>query len=60
MDDSTHARGQWLREEWPEAKEPGGLPSLSNAERAFWRRAVEIERARQGRVRPVPFPFQQG
>jgi hypothetical protein len=35
------------------------LPPLSNDERDFWRRAVAAERARQGRVRPVPFPFQK-
>jgi hypothetical protein len=35
------------------------LPPLSNDEREFWRRAVAVERARQGRVRPVPFPFQK-
>jgi hypothetical protein len=39
-----------------EHREP---PPLSNDEREFWRRAVAAERARQGRVRPVPFPFQK-
>jgi hypothetical protein len=34
------------------------LPLVSNDERAFWRRAVEIERARQRCGRPAPFPFQ--
>lgn len=34
------------------------LPLVSAAERAFWRRAVEVERARQRCGRPAPFPFQ--
>ncbi len=34
------------------------LPLVTNDERAFWRRAVEIERARQRCGRPAPFPFQ--
>jgi hypothetical protein len=34
------------------------LPLVSADERAFWRRAVEIERARQRCGRPAPFPFQ--
>jgi len=59
MDDATHAREPRLRDAWPATRQQDALPSLSNAERAFWRRAVEIERARQGRERPVPFPFQQ-
>jgi hypothetical protein len=47
-----------------EAREPrereriAALPLVTNAERAFWRRAVEIERARQRCGRPSPFPFQ--
>ncbi len=35
-----------------------GLPRVSGDERAFWRRAVEAERARQDSERPPPFPFQ--
>jgi hypothetical protein len=34
------------------------LPVITNAERAFWRRAVETERSRQRGSRPAPFPFQ--
>jgi hypothetical protein len=34
------------------------LAPVTNAERDFWRRAVEIERARQRCPRPAPFPFQ--
>jgi hypothetical protein len=34
------------------------LPQLTNAERDFWRRAVEAERRRQRCGRPAPFPFQ--
>jgi hypothetical protein len=34
------------------------LPLVTADERAFWRRAVEVERARQRCGRPVPFPFQ--
>ncbi|MGH8131061.1 MAG: hypothetical protein ACRES3_09445 [Steroidobacteraceae bacterium] len=59
MDDATHAREFPLPDGWPESRQQGALPPLSNAERAFWRRAVEIERARQGRVCPAPFPFQE-
>jgi hypothetical protein len=33
-------------------------PVITNDERAFWRRAVEVERSRQRRGRPAPFPFQ--
>ncbi len=39
--------------------EPQPLPPVSNDEREFWRRAVAAERARQGRSRPAPFPFQK-
>jgi hypothetical protein len=35
-----------------------GIARVTNAERDFWRRAVEIERARQRCGRPAPFPFQ--
>jgi hypothetical protein len=50
MDESPQHRDSERRE----------LPPLSNDERDFWRRAVAVERARQGLVRPVPFPFQKG
>jgi hypothetical protein len=40
----------------PRRREP--LPLVTNDERAFWRRAVELERARQRCGRPAPFPFQ--
>jgi len=46
MDDSTHERPPFLSESRPDA------------ERAFWRRAVAIERARQNCGRPAQFPFQ--
>jgi hypothetical protein len=42
----------------PETAQPTPLPVISHAERAFWRRAVELERSRQRRGRPAPFPFQ--
>jgi hypothetical protein len=41
-----------------ERREHIALPIVTNAERAFWRRAVEAERARQRCGRPAPFPFQ--
>jgi hypothetical protein len=44
--------------ESPDSCRRAPLPSVTNDERAFWRRAVEIERARQRRSRPAPFPFQ--
>jgi hypothetical protein len=34
------------------------IPAVSADERAFWRRAVEVERGRQRCGRPAPFPFQ--
>jgi hypothetical protein len=37
---------------------PAPRPLVTHAERAFWRRAVEAERARQRCGRPAPFPFQ--
>lgn len=59
MDDTTHFDGTDHCDSPPEFAGRRELPRLSNDERAFWRRAVEIERARQGRARPVPFPFQE-
>jgi hypothetical protein len=50
--------GEHTRPERAEARPHMPLPAVTNAERAFWRRAVEIERARQRRGRPAPFPFQ--
>jgi hypothetical protein len=41
-----------------ERDRPAALPLVTHAERAFWRRAVEAERARQRCGRPAPFPFQ--
>ena len=41
-----------------ESRQRAPLPLVTNDERAFWRRAVEIERARQRYGRPAPFPFQ--
>jgi hypothetical protein len=49
MDEARHFRGQERR----------AVPPVSNDEREFWRRAVATERARQGRSRPAPFPFQK-
>jgi hypothetical protein len=40
------------------ARRRAPLPLVSADERAFWRRAVEVERARQRCGRPAPFPFQ--
>jgi hypothetical protein len=34
------------------------LPSVTEGERDFWRRAVAAERRRQRCGRPAPFPFQ--
>ena len=41
-----------------EARQRLALPFVTNDERDFWRRAVEIERRRQRSGRPAPFPFQ--
>ena len=41
-----------------EARQRLALPFVTNDEREFWRRAVEIERRRQRSGRPAPFPFQ--
>jgi len=49
MDDPTHVA---------ELKDEDPRPSVNNAERDFWRRAVAAERARQNCGRPAPFPFQ--
>ena len=49
MDEAPNSRGH----------ERESLPPPSNDEREFWRRAVAAERARQGRARPAPFPFQK-
>jgi hypothetical protein len=49
MDEATRSRNA----------ERAALPPVSNDEREFWRRAVAAERARQGRSRPAPFPFQK-
>lgn len=58
MDDATHEYTPVLNEPRPALAAECPLPSLSNAERDFWRRAVAAERARQNCGRPVPFPFQ--
>jgi hypothetical protein len=58
MDDTTHSGGSVFCEAPEAGSERRELPPLSNDEREFWRRAVAIERARQGRARPPPFPFQ--
>ncbi|HEX9708228.1 MAG TPA: hypothetical protein VGA24_11380 [Steroidobacteraceae bacterium] len=58
MDDSTCELTPLQGESRPALRPESALPSLTNAERAFWRRAVEVERARQNCGRPAPFPFQ--
>jgi hypothetical protein len=57
MDENQEA----TRHEATEARERRdrlSLPHLTNAERDFWRRAVETERRRQRCGQPAPFPFQ--
>jgi hypothetical protein len=58
MDDSTRESMPESRESRTRLESGGPLPLLSNDERAFWRRAVAVERARQNCGRPAPFPFQ--
>jgi hypothetical protein len=58
MDDSTHEATPESRDSRAPSESGSPLPLLSNDERAFWRRAVAVERARQGCGRPAPFPFQ--
>jgi hypothetical protein len=58
MDDATHEFLSPAGESRSAPQSECPLPALSNAERAFWRRAVAIERARQKCGRPAPFPFQ--
>jgi len=41
-----------------ESRTDAATAPVTNTERAFWRRAVELERARQRFPRPAPFPFQ--
>jgi hypothetical protein len=57
MDEATQAAEPFVCAA-PAGPERCALPPLSNAERDFWRRAVEIERRRQRCGRPTPFPFQ--
>ncbi len=59
MDDATHQRSGRDRAAPSRAAGSGALAVPSSEERSFWRRAVEIERARLGRPRPAPFPFQE-
>ncbi|MGH8198372.1 MAG: hypothetical protein ACRETI_09390 [Steroidobacteraceae bacterium] len=59
MDDTRHFAGTDHCDSPPGFAGRRELPRLSNDERTFWRRAVEIARARQDRTRPVPFPFQE-
>jgi hypothetical protein len=59
MDDATHRHSRRERAAPCRAAGAPALPEPSNEERSFWRRAVEIERARLGRPRPAPFPFQE-
>ncbi|MGH8249084.1 MAG: hypothetical protein ACREVI_00065 [Steroidobacteraceae bacterium] len=60
MSEAKRARDLRLLDFTPDDRLRAGTPSPSNAERDFWRRAVAIERARLGRARPAPFPFQDG
>jgi len=46
MVDERHADGRELQASAPAADVCRALPPLCNAERAFWRRAVLIERSR--------------
>jgi len=59
MDDSKHFSSGTHHAASATGADRRPLPLLSDQERNFWRRAVEIERARAGLLRPVPFPFQQ-
>jgi len=53
MDEATQA-GDLEAPAMPrDAPERRALPPLSNAERAFWRRAVDLERARIQRAQPT-------
>ncbi len=58
MDDATYEGMPEFREHRTPLESGSPLPVLSNDERAFWRRAVAVERARQNCGRPAPFPFQ--
>ncbi len=58
MDEATHECMTVFGESRPAPQAESPMPSLSDAERDFWRRAVAIERARQKYGRPAPFPFQ--
>ena len=56
--DAMHLSEERLATVTADASRSVPLPVISNAERAFWRRAVETERTRQRGGRPAPFPFQ--
>ncbi|HEY5559003.1 MAG TPA: hypothetical protein VIK49_04655 [Steroidobacteraceae bacterium] len=53
MDEATQAEDPDARAAPLEAPERRTLPPVSNAERAFWRRAVDLERARIQRGQPA-------
>jgi len=48
MVEERHADGRELQARAPAAELRRALPPLSNAERAFWRHAVSVERSRIG------------
>jgi hypothetical protein len=54
----AHAPGRKCRDVPPASSARSVLPALTDAERAFWRRAVAAERERNQDRRPAPFPFQ--
>jgi len=57
--DQGHATALRRTEDRQEPLGRLSLPSVSNDERDFWRRAVAAERRRQRCGRPAPFPFQK-
>jgi len=57
MDDTLDTARRPARDP-QESRSGAATAQLTNTERAFWRRAVELERARQRCPRPAPFPFQ--
>jgi hypothetical protein len=57
--DAMHLSDKGLVSMTADASRRAPLPVITNAERAFWRRAVETERSRRRGGRPAPFPFQR-
>jgi hypothetical protein len=54
--DQRHAAAKRTADDEPRGSP--ALPSVTEGERDFWRRAVAAERRRQRCGRPAPFPFQ--